>query len=369
MGSSDLMESSQRALHIATLVLNNGTACAVEKLQRKCRLFPVSSRQIGEFCALPESPLVILDDNRIGLTKNFLAELRSRLDSFEGACNAAPRCDGATFLVPAVPSASLVVPPVKDGVDLDLDIKEKSTLPKRIPEFLDYVVLGEEGSGGYGTVYRVKRKNDDQLFAIKCPLEKTTPEYVNHEIKMLQKVGGQEYITRCEEVIQEVLPVDMEEELKRNQRPNLVLPYIEHDKPEVLRKEISIQELQLYGYCLFKALAFLHKQGIVHRDVKPGNFLFSRTRGTGYLVDFNLALVTPTTAVASGKCKKAGSKPMKGPAQDLRPALSKNTLGKRVRKDVELTPSKRHQSLNVREPLAESPYKNKSPQVHITSSR
>lgn len=189
MGSSDLMESSQRTLHIATLILNNGAACAVEKLQQKCRLFPVSSRQIGELCALPESPLKVLDDNRIGLTKDFLVELRSRLDTFEGACNAAPRCNGATFLVPAVPGASLVVPPAKDSVVQDLDIKEvrgqtliavlvhtyitllqqffylpfkenvlrtvtcsfaclqKSTLPKRIPEFQDYVVLGEEGSG------------------------------------------------------------------------------------------------------------------------------------------------------------------------------------------------------------------------------
>lgn len=123
MGSSDLMESSQRALHIATLVLNNGTACAVEKLQKKCRLFPVSFRQIGELCALPESPLQILDDERVGLTKDFVVELRSRLDAFEGACIAAPRCNGATFLVPAVPNASLVVPPVKDGAQ-DLDIKE-----------------------------------------------------------------------------------------------------------------------------------------------------------------------------------------------------------------------------------------------------
>jgi len=107
-----------------------------------------------------------------------------------------------------------------------------------------FLVLMFWCTGGYGTVYRVKRKNDDQLFAIKCilpfssiwrernvlvvdswskwrivskswrfplssscvtrltnfipdeqgtlsagPLEKTTPEYVNHEIKMLQKVG------------------------------------------------------------------------------------------------------------------------------------------------------------------------------------
>ncbi|KAI7989007.1 hypothetical protein LOK49_LG13G01590 [Camellia lanceoleosa] len=30
--------------------------------------------------------------------------------------------------------------------------------------------------------------------------------------------------------------------------------------------------------------------GIVHRDVKPGNFLFSRKANKGYLIDFNLAM-------------------------------------------------------------------------------
>lgn len=32
-------------------------------------------------------------------------------------------------------------------------------------------------------------------------------------------------------------------------------------------------------------------QGVTHRDVKPGNFLFSRMMNKGYLVDFNLAIV------------------------------------------------------------------------------
>lgn len=120
MGPSDLMESTQRAIHIATLILDHGTACAVEKLQQKCRLFPVSSSQIGELCALPDSPLQILDDDRVGLTRGFLVELRLRLATFEGACNTAPRCNGTSFLVPAVPNASLV----KDNPTQDLDIKE-----------------------------------------------------------------------------------------------------------------------------------------------------------------------------------------------------------------------------------------------------
>jgi hypothetical protein len=64
-------------------------------------------------------------------------------------------------------------------------------------------------------------------------------------------------------VIHEEQGVAMEEDGGHtliNKRPNLVLQYIEHDKPEVLRKEITFEELQQYGFCLFTALAHLHKQ-------------------------------------------------------------------------------------------------------------
>lgn len=43
---------------------------------------------------------------------------------------------------------------------------------------------------------------------------------------------GKEYITKCEEVIFEQQCA--EPGAKENHRPNLVLQYIEHDKPEVI---------------------------------------------------------------------------------------------------------------------------------------
>lgn len=46
-----------------------------------------------------------------------------------------------------------------------------------------------------------------------------------------------------------------------------------------------------YFRCLLRALRDIHTRGIIHRDVKPANFLFDPRTGQGSLCDFGLAQV------------------------------------------------------------------------------
>ncbi|ESR53427.1 hypothetical protein CICLE_v10018937mg [Citrus x clementina] len=152
------------------------------------------------------------------------------------------------------------------------------TNAKVLPNFESFIVEEEEGSGGYGTVYRARRKNDGTVVAIKCPHANASKHYVSNELRMLERFGGKNFIIKYEGCF------------KSGDSDCFVLEHVKHDRPEVLKKEIDLSQLQWYGYCLFRALASLHKQGIVHRDVKPGNFLFSCKAVKGYLIDFNLAM-------------------------------------------------------------------------------
>ncbi|WOG87056.1 hypothetical protein DCAR_0206276 [Daucus carota subsp. sativus] len=149
---------------------------------------------------------------------------------------------------------------------------------KSLPAFEGFTVEEEEGSGGSGTVYRAKRKCDGVIVALKCPHANASRHHIRKERKMLKKFRGKNFI------------IEYEGSFKHGSADCLVLRHVEHERPEVLMKEIDLFNLQWYGYCLFRSLASLHKQGVIHRDVKPGNFLFSRRVTKGYLIDFNLAM-------------------------------------------------------------------------------
>ncbi|XP_077075335.1 cell division cycle 7-related protein kinase isoform X3 [Siphateles boraxobius] len=187
-------------------------------------------------------------------------------------------------------------------------------------------IIDKIGEGTFSTVYLAEAQMTDgsrRMFALKHLIPTSHPVRIAAELQCLTVAGGTENVmgvTYC---------------FRKEHHVVIVMPYMEHQTFVDIVGSLSFEDVKHYIFHLLKALRHIHKFGIIHRDIKPTNFLFNQQRREYTLVDFGLAQGTPDTQIE----------------------LLKGLLLKTKREEVipRKIVSSKHRSVPVRTPLNQKP--------------
>ncbi|XP_035993786.1 cell division cycle 7-related protein kinase isoform X3 [Fundulus heteroclitus] len=182
---------------------------------------------------------------------------------------------------------------ISKDVELDIEI-----LYKAVPQLAKvFRITDKIGEGTFSSVYlgvAQMRDGRTEMFALKHLIPTSHPTRIAAELQCLTVAGGRENVmglTYC---------------FRKEDHVVIVMPYMEHQAIVDIIGSLSFEEVRLYIYHLLKALKHIHQFGIIHRDIKPNNFLYNRKQKKYALVDFGLAQGTADTQIELLKVDLAG---------------------------------------------------------------
>lgn len=194
-------------------------------------------------------------------------------------------------LLQALPSNSNEIQ--DKNIKLDGEKKSEYSVLSNLPDH--YEVLSLIGEGGMGTVYKVRDKLLDTVFAIKV-LRPELVEDKNALERFKQEAQAASSLTHAN--LAAVYTCD----IGKHGAPYIVMDYCEGENlADLIKKEQCIDvpsAIDLF-IDIVDALEHAHDKGVIHRDIKPTNIIIEQRTGTKIpkLVDFGIAKILPREGI------------------------------------------------------------------------
>jgi serine/threonine protein kinase len=153
-----------------------------------------------------------------------------------------------------------------------------------------YEILSAIGAGGMGEVYRAKDTRLDRVVAIKI-----LPEHISNQPQARERFERE---ARAISSLSHPHICPLYDVGHQDGIDFLVMEFLEGETlaSRLQKGPLPLDQVLKYGVQIADALDTAHKRGVIHRDLKPGNIMLTKS-GTK-LLDFGLAKLQAVEAVA-----------------------------------------------------------------------
>ena len=147
----------------------------------------------------------------------------------------------------------------------------------------NYKILEKINNGAFGEIYLGRNKRTQELVVIKTEIHHQST--IQHETKMLQYLATAKvnsiplvYLYCVSSFVDYTQPP----------RPLLILPYYKQSLTHYLKQHPKKTVIDKIMHSMLKIFEQIHKQYVVHRDIKPQNFMMN-DKDEVVLIDFGLS--------------------------------------------------------------------------------
>jgi len=171
-----------------------------------------------------------------------------------------------------------------DGSRTNFSMSKKGKLERFSKGTLigNYLIEDFIGQGSYGDIYSCLDRQENSRWAIKFECTSVKKPHLEKERDFMLKLGESKYF-----------PIYHDFGENENYRwlvMELLGPSLVDNRFFPRGSRYSLASTILIGYMMLKGIESFHRRGILHRDIKPGNFLFRPSKKYPLvLIDYGLS--------------------------------------------------------------------------------